>query len=133
MPSKLSPYLFSILRIVAALLFFEHGTQKLFGYPPGPPFTGFPNFSMLGIAGMIEVAGGFLVLIGLFTRPAALIMSGEMAVGYFRVHFPRSFFPILNGGEITVMLCFYFLYLSAAGAGLWSIDYLLKQKKGQVT
>lgn len=82
---------------------------------------------------MLEVAGGLLVLIGLFTRPAAFILCGEMAVGYFRAHFPRSLFPINNGGEITVMLCFYFLFLSAAGAGIWSIDYLLKQKKGQVT
>jgi putative oxidoreductase len=129
MPSKLSPYLFSILRIVAALLFLEHGTQKLFGYPPGQPFTGFPTFTLLGVAGMIEVAGGFLVLIGLFTRPTAFILSGEMAVGYFRAHFPRSFFPLLNGGEITVMLCFYFLYLSATGPGPWSIDSLLKQKR----
>ena len=129
MPSKLSPYLFSILRIVAALLFFEHGTQKLFGYPPGQPFTGFPNFSVLGIAGMLEVAGGFLVLIGLFTRPTAFILSGEMAVGYFRAHFPRSFFPLLNGGEITVMLCFYFLYLSASGPGPWSLDHFRKQKR----
>jgi putative oxidoreductase len=133
MPSKLSPYLLSILRIVAAILFLEHGTQKLFGFPPGPPFTGFPNFSLLGIAGMLEVAGGFLVLIGLFTRPAAFILAGEMAVGYFRVHFPRSVFPISNGGEITVFLCFYFLFLSAAGAGVWSLDYLLKQRRGQVT
>ena len=130
MPSKLEPYLFSILRIVAALLFFEHGTQKLFGFPPGQPYTGFPNFSLLGIAGMLEVAGGFLVLIGLLTRPTAFILSGEMAVGYFRAHFPRSFFPVNNGGEITVMLCFYFLYLSAAGPGLWSLDYLLKGKRG---
>ena len=133
MPSKWSPYLFSILRIVAALLFFEHGTQKLFGYPPGQPFTGFPNFSLLGIAGMLEVVGGLLVLVGLFTRPVAFILAGEMAVGYFRAHFPRSFFPINNFGEITVMLCFYFLFLSSAGAGVWSLDYLLKQKRGKIT
>jgi putative oxidoreductase len=128
MPAKLTPYLLSVLRIVAALLFFEHGTQKLFGYPPGQPYTGFPNFSLLGIAGMLEVAGGFLVLIGLFTRPVAFILSGEMAVGYFRAHYPRSFFPVNNAGEITVMLCFFFLYLSAAGAGVWSVDRLRKHK-----
>ena len=133
MPSKWSPYLFSILRIVAALLFFEHGTQKLFGYPPGQPYTGFPNFSLLGIAGMLEVVGGFLVLVGLFTRPVAFILAGEMAVGYFRAHFPRSFFPINNFGEITVILCFYFLFLSSAGAGVWSLDNLVKQKRGQIT
>lgn len=133
MPSKWSPYLLSILRIVAALLFFEHGTQKLFGFPHGQPYTGFPNFSLLGIAGMLEVAGGFLVLVGLFTRPVAFILSGEMAVGYFMAHLPRNFFPINNGGEITVMLCFYFFYLSAAGPGPLSLDNLLKQNRGQST
>src|SRR5262250_2383736 len=105
MPSKWSPYLFSILRIIAALLFFEHGSQKLFGYPPGQPFTGFPNFSLLGIAGMLEVAGGVLLLLGLFTRTTAFIVCGEMAFAYFRAHMPRNFFPILNGGEITMLLC----------------------------
>jgi putative oxidoreductase len=129
MLAKLTPYLLSVVRIVAALLLFEHGTQKLFGYPPGQPYTGFPNFSLLGIAGMLEVAGGFLLLIGLYTRPVAFIIAGEMAVGYFRAHFPRNFFPLLNGGEITVMLCFVFLYLSAAGAGPWSADRLLRRKR----
>jgi len=123
-----APYLLSILRIVAALLFFEHGTQKLMGYPPGQPYTGFPNFSLLGIAGMLEFVGGLLLLVGLFTRPTAFIMSGEMAVGYFRAHLPRNFFPILNMGEITVMLCFFFLFLSAAGAGPWSLDRLWRKK-----
>ena len=125
MPEKWAPYLLSILRIVAALLFFEHGTQKLFGYPPGQPFTGFPSFSMLGIAGMMEVSGGLLILAGLFTRPTAFILCGEMAVAYFRAHWPRSFFPINNFGEITVVLCFYFLFLSAAGGGAWSLDRVL--------
>src|SRR5262249_45970953 len=124
MPQKWTPYLLSISRIVAALLFFEHGTQKLFGYPPVPPYTGFPNFSLLGIAGMLELFGGILLLLGLFTRPTAFILSGEMAVGYFRAHLPRDFFPIANQGEITVMLCFFFLFLSAAGAGPWSLDAL---------
>jgi len=123
-----APYLLSILRIVAALLFFEHGTQKLMGYPPGQPYTGFPNFSLLGIAGMLEFVGGLLLLVGLFTRPTAFIMSGEMAIGYFRAHLPRNFFPILNMGEITVMLCFFFLFLSAAGAGPWSLDRLWRKK-----
>jgi len=129
MPQKWTPYLLSVLRIVAALLFFEHGTQKLFGYPPGPPFTGFPNFSMLGIAGMLEVFGGALLLAGLFTRPVAFIMAGEMAYAYFRAHWPRNFFPILNMGEITVMLCFVFLFLSATGGGRWSLDQLRARKK----
>ena len=129
MSEKWSPYLLSVLRIIAALLFFEHGTQKLFGYPPGPPYTGFPNFSMLGIAGMLETVGGPLLLVGLFTRPVAFILCGEMAVAYFLAHLPRSFFPILNFGEITLMLCFFFLYLSAAGGGAWSLDQALKRKK----
>src|SRR6185436_21131640 len=124
-----APYLLSVLRIVAALLFLEHGTQKLFGYPPGQPFTGFPNFSMLGIAGMLEVAGGFLLLIGLFTRVTAFIVCGEMAVAYFRAHLPRGTFPINNMGEITVALCFIFLYLVAAGPGPWSLDYALSRSK----
>src|SRR6185369_8634575 len=131
MLSNLAPYLLSLLRIVAALLFFEHGTQKLFGYPPGPPFTGFPNFSLLGIAGMLEVAGGFLLLIGLFTRITAFIVCGEMAVAYFRAHAPRGFFPINNFGEITVMLCFVFLYLAAAGPGRWSVDNVLAQPRSR--
>ena len=129
MLQKWSPYLLSVLRIVAALLFFEHGTQKLFGYPPGQPYTGFPNFSLLGIAGMMETVGGALLLVGLFTRPVSFILSGEMAVAYFRAHLPRSFFPINNLGEITVMLCFFFLYLSAVGGGLWSLDRVIRRKK----
>ena len=129
MLQKWSPYLLSVLRIVAALLFFEHGTQKLFGYPPGQPYTGFPNFSILGIAGMMETVGGALLLVGLFTRPVAFILCGEMAVAYFRAHLPRSVFPINNLGEITVMLCFVFLYLSAAGAGPWSLDRAIRRRK----
>lgn len=132
LPQTLTPYLLSVVRIVAALLFFEHGTQKLFGYPPGQPYTGFPDFSLLGIAGMLEVAGGLLILVGLFTRPTAFILCGEMAVAYFRAHLPRSFFPINNFGEITLILCFYFLYLSAAGAGVWSLDRVLSKPRNGV-
>ena len=125
MPSTWAPYLLSVLRIIAALLFFEHGTQKLFGVPPGQPYVGFPNFSLLGIAGILEAAGGLLVLAGLYTRPVAFILCGEMAVAYFLAHWPRAWFPINNSGEITVFFCFYFLYLSAAGAGVWSLDRFL--------
>src|SRR5213596_3726704 len=128
MLSSCAPYLLSLLRIVAALLFFEHGSQKLFGYPPGQPYTGFPNFTLLGIAGMLEVVGGLLLLVGLFTRPAAFILSGEMAVGYFRAHFPRTLFPVNNFVESTVMLCFFFLFLAAAGCGPWSLDRGLRKK-----
>jgi putative oxidoreductase len=129
MLSSWAPYLLSVLRIVAALLFLEHGTQKLFGYPPGQPYTGFPNFSLLGIAGMLEVAGGLLLLIGLFTRATAFILCGEMAIAYFRAHYPRGFFPINNFGEITVMMCFFFLYLVASGPGPWSLDHVLSKGK----
>jgi putative oxidoreductase len=129
MLSNLAPYLLSVLRIVAALLFLAHGTQKLFGVPPGQPYTGFPNFSLLGIAGMLEVAGGLLLLAGLFTRFTAFILCGEMAVAYFRAHAPQDFFPINNGGEITVMFCFFFLYLVAAGPGPWSLDLAWSSKK----
>ena len=128
MLSNWDRYLLSVLRIVAALLFLEHGTQKLFGFPPGQPFTGFPNFSLLGIAGMIEVVGGVLLLVGLFTRVTAFIVCGEMAVAYFRAHLPRGLFPINNFGEITVLLCFVFLFLVAAGPGPLSLDYLLRSR-----
>ena len=131
MLSNLAPYLLGLLRIVAALLFLAHGTQKLFGYPPGQPYTGFPNFSMLGIAGMLEVFGGLLLFIGLFTRTTAFILSGEMAVAYFRAHAPRNFFPLLNGGEITVLFCFLFLYFVAAGPGAWSVDRILSRPRSK--
>src|SRR5262245_57110309 len=124
-----APYLLSVLRIVAALLFIEHGTQKLFGFPSGQPYVGFPNFSMLGIAGMLEVAGGLLLLVGLFTRFTAFIVCGEMAYAYFRAHWPRAWFPIQNQGEITVALCFIFLYLIAAGPGPLSLDQMLSKPK----
>lgn len=129
MLSKISPYLLSILRIVAALLFLEHGSQKLIGFPPGQPYTGFPNFSLLGIAGILEFVGGLLLLGGLFTRITAFIVCGEMAVAYFRVHLPRNVFPISNAGEITIALCFIFLYLIAAGPGPWSLDYALDRRR----
>src|SRR5262249_46572818 len=125
MQSTLAPYLLSLMRIVAGLLFLEHGTQKLFGFPPGQPYTGFPSFTLLGLAGMLEFAGGLLLVLGLFTRVTAFIMCGEMAFAYFRAHAPRSFYPINNMGEITVMLCFVFLYLVAAGPGPLSLDHAL--------
>src|SRR6267143_3188093 len=128
MPEKWSPYLLSVLRIVAALLFFEHGTQKLFGYPPGQPYTGFPNFSLLGIAGMMETVGGALLLVGLFTRPVAFILCGEMAVAYFMAHAGGGFWPLLNRGELAVLYCFVFLYLAAAGGGPWSLDHAWRSR-----
>jgi putative oxidoreductase len=112
----------SILRIIAALLFIEHGTQKLFGFP-APPASGLPPaLSLLWFAAVIEAIGGILVAIGLFTRPIAFILSGEMAVAYWMAHAPRSFFPALNGGDAAVLYCFVFLLIAAAGPGIWSID-----------
>jgi putative oxidoreductase len=121
--STWSPRLLSVLRIVAALLFMEHGSQKLLGFPPSAQPFHFPIFSMPGLAGVLELFGGLLLLVGLFTRPVALILSGEMAVAYFMVHLPQNFWPILNKGELAILYCFVFLYFVAAGAGVWSIDY----------
>lgn len=127
-PINWAPQALSVLRIVAMFTFISHGTQKVFGVPPSPPFP-FPPFTLLWSAGMIEIIGGSLVLIGLFTRPAAFILCGEMAVAYFRAHAPRNFWPLLNGGEITVVYCFLFLYFVAAGAGPWSVDALRRRRR----
>ena len=123
------PYLRSLLRIMAAFTFSLHGWQKFFGAFGG--LGGFhpPLLSMLGIAGMLETFGGALLIVGLFTRPVAFLLSGEMCIGYFRTHAPRGFWPLLNGGEITVFYAFCFLWLSAAGAGPWSVDWLIWRKK----
>jgi putative oxidoreductase len=116
-----TPRLLSVLRIVAGLQFLEHGTQKFFSIPArtaaAPEIT-----SLLGVQGCLEVAGGVLILLGLFTRPVAFLLAGDMAVAYFMVHFPRNFFPALNGGDPAILFCFVFLYLAAAGGGLWSVD-----------
>jgi putative oxidoreductase len=124
-----APRALSVLRIVVALMFMEHGLGKLFGFPI-PPTGGMPAaFGLLWFAGIIEAGGGLLLAVGLFTRPVALIMSGEMAIGYFMDHAPRSFFPLLNGGEAAVLYCFVFLYFVFAGAGPLSVDALLWGKK----
>ena len=118
----------SVLRIITAFLFMEHGAQKLFGFFLVPGKHAFPLFSLMGVAGILEFFGGLLILIGLFTRPVAFILSGEMAVAYFMSHAPRGPWPILNGGELAVQWCFLFLYLVFAGAGAWSLDNLLRRK-----
>ena len=121
----------SLLRIVTGLLFMQHGVQKLFGFlvPPDRPWTGAPPmFSQFWFAGVLETFGGALIVLGLFTRPVALLLAGEMAVAYFQAHFPRSFWPIQNMGEPAVLFCFIYLYLFAAGAGPWSIDALRRGK-----
>lgn len=115
------PIMLSVLRIVAALIFLEHGTQKLFGFPPSPN-PGPPMLSMAGIGGILEFVGGTLLLVGLFTRPVAFILAGEMAVAYWMFHAPRNVFPAVNGGDAAILYCFVFLYLVFAGPGPWSID-----------
>jgi putative oxidoreductase len=115
-----APIMLSVLRLIAALLFLEHGTEKLLGFPAGPMHPAFGTLSWF--SGLIEVVGGVLLAIGLFSRAAAFLMSGEMAVGYFLVHAPKSFFPALNGGDAAVIFCFLFLYFVFAGPGPLSLD-----------
>jgi len=118
--SAYSPQALAVLRIVTALLFIEHGTQKLFGFPPSDMAGGASGLML--VAGILEVFGGLLVLVGLFTRPVAFVLSGMMAVAYFMAHAPQSFFPVINQGDAAILFCFVFLYLAFAGPGAWSID-----------
>ncbi len=121
--SKYSPYALGLLRIVTALLFIEHGTMKLFGFPSGGPGGGGGLSALSLIAGLLEVFGGVAVLVGFFTRPVAFLLSGQMAVAYWMIHFPgNSFFPVLNGGDAAILFCFIFLYIVFAGPGAWSLD-----------
>jgi putative oxidoreductase len=116
-----APRLLGVLRIVAAILFIEHGTQKLFGFPPTE--RPMPElFTLMWFAGVLEVFGGLLLLIGLFTRPVAFILSGQMAFAYWMAHAPSSPYPALNGGDAAILFCFLFLYLAAAGPGAYSVD-----------
>ena len=111
-----------LLRIVAALLFIEHGTSKLFGFPPFPMGAP-PVGSLFWIAAVIELVGGALLLVGLLSRPIAFLLAGEMAIGYWMIHAPKSTFPLENGGDAAILFCFIFLYIAAAGAGDWSIEH----------
>jgi putative oxidoreductase len=122
--SRFTPYLLSVLRLVAACVYLAHGTQKMFGVP-GQAFHA-PVFAatMIGAAGVIETIGGILMLLGLFTRPVAFVLSGQMAVAYFTQHAPRGSWPILNGGELAVLFCFLWLFFSVAGPGPLSLDGL---------
>jgi putative oxidoreductase len=116
-----APKLLSVLRFVTGLLFLEHGMQKFLGFPPrvapAPDF-----FSLLGLQGCLEIVGGVLIILGLFTRPVAFVLAGNMAVAYFIGHFPRNFFPAINGGDAAILFCFIFLYMAVAGGGVWSLD-----------
>lgn len=123
LPAAWAPRLLSVLRIVSALIFLAHGTQKLLGFPPmaegmSPPAP----LSLLWLGGLLEMVGGTLLLIGLFSRPVAFILAGEMAVAYWMFHAPSGPFPALNGGDAAILYCFVFLYIAAAGPGPWSLD-----------
>ncbi|WP_192886469.1 DoxX family protein [Agrobacterium sp. LAD9] len=118
--SRYRPQALGALRIMTALLFIAHGTQKLFGFPASQMDGSLPT--MLLVAALLELIGGVLVLIGLFTRPVAFILSGQMAVAYFMAHAPSNFFPALNGGDAAILFCFIFLYLFVAGPGAFSVD-----------
>ncbi len=124
---RFAPQLLSILRIVAALIFLEHGAQKFFGFPAAPA-NGFPAvYSLIWWQGLIELVGGILLFLGLFTRSAAFILAGDMAVAYWMVHAPKSFYPALNQGDAAILYCFVFLYIAGAGGGAWSIDRVLRK------
>ncbi len=122
--SASSPYLRSVLRVAAALFFLQAGTMKLFAVPVGVPPDGgtVPLMSQAGVGAVLELVGGALLLVGLFTRPVAFLLSGEMAVAYFQFHFPQGFWPVENNGFAAALYCFIWLYFSAAGAGPWSLD-----------
>ena len=124
-----APYLLSIMRIVAAFVFFQVGSAKLFAFPAAvmPDGGTAPLASLAGVAGALEVVGGALLLLGLFTRPVAFLLAGEMAFAYFIGHAPQGFWPVLNGGQPAILFCFIWLYISAAGPGPWSIDALRRR------
>jgi putative oxidoreductase len=125
--AKWTPRLLSVMRIVVAFLFMAYGGQKLFGFPAPMKGGTVPLMSLQGVAGILELFGGLLVFLGLFTRPVAFILAGEMAVAYFIQHAPGGFWPRLNGGEPAVLFCFVFLFLSVAGGGAWSLDRLIRR------
>lgn len=122
-----SPRLLSVLRIMSGLLFMQHGTAKLLGIPQMQMFAKLQPFSLSWTAGVLELVGGALLVIGLFTRPVAFVLSGLMAFAYFIAHAPRGFYPIVNAGELAALYCFVFLYLAAAGGGSWSIDAMRRK------
>ncbi|MGE4063704.1 MAG: DoxX family protein [Rhodospirillaceae bacterium] len=130
------PHSLSILRIMSALLFIAHGSQKLFDFPARPTLEGtaaptFDLFSLIGAAGVLEFFGGILLLVGFATRPVAFILSGMMAVAYFIAHHPRAFYPVNNGGDAAILFCFIFLFLFFAGGGPLSVDNLFAKRRAE--
>jgi len=123
-----APRALSVLRIVTAFLFMMHGTAKLFQIPHQAMFDGLQLMSLIGLQGVLEAGGGLFLLMGLLTRPVAFVLCGDMAVAYFMAHFPRSWLPILNEGDLAVLFCFVFLYLFVAGPGPWSLDARLRRR-----
>lgn len=127
----LRPYasqLLSVLRIMTGLLLLQHGCAKYLGFPVHPTMNATPMASMSGVAGIFELVGGVLLVLGLFTRATAFILSGMTAVAYFYVHARRGFFPLLNGGELAVLYCFTLLYIAGAGGGAWSLDRSMRKE-----
>ena len=125
--SERAPQVLSLLRIVAGLMFMQHGTQKIFSFPEaarGP----FELMSQMGIGGVLELVGGALIVLGLFTRPVAFILSGMMAVAYFQFHAPSSLYPLVNGGELAALYCWVFFYFAFAGPGAWGLDGMMRKK-----
>ena len=130
-PSPWTSRMLSVLRIVAGLMFLSAGTTILFGFPPSPmPMPPIPVMSQMWIGAILELIGGLAIMFGVFTRPVAFLLAGEMAVAYFQFHYPQSFFPTVNNGVPAVLYCFLFLYLMFAGAGAWSIDAMIARSMG---
>jgi putative oxidoreductase len=125
------PYVLSVFRFVTGLLLFQYGVAKLLKFPAGSPFAKVELMSLVGAAGTLELILGALLIIGLFTRPVAFILSGEMAFAYFIGHFPKNFFPVINGGTAAILFCFACLYLSTSGGGPWSLDALLQKRQSE--
>jgi len=129
-PSPWSDRMLAVLRIVAGAVFISAGTMKLFAWPPSPhPMPPVEWMSQMGIGATLEIVGGLLIVLGLFTRPVAFILAGEMAVAYFQFHYPTSFFPTVNQGIPALLYCFLYLYLAFAGAGAWSIDRMIARRR----
>jgi putative oxidoreductase len=126
--ARFQPVVLSLFRFITGLLLFQYGVAKILKFPPNSPFAKVEITSLFGIAGCFELILGGLLLLGLFTRPVAFILSGEMAFAYFIDHFPKSFFPIINGGTVAILFCFACLYLSTAGGGPISLDAMLRKK-----